>query len=107
MSRFKCKTLKQKQGATIDSYMAELKVLIHECGYEDAMQLIQVHPQFKMHPDYKQVSTVKAQSLICLSGAELTVELIKNPTHSTHLYIYFYFIKTQKWNGVCPMPTIT
>ena len=40
MSRFKFKSLKQKQGVTVDSYMAELKVLIKECGYEDAMQQI-------------------------------------------------------------------
>ena len=37
MSRFKFKILKQKQGTTVDLYMAELKVLIKECGYEDNM----------------------------------------------------------------------
>ena len=43
---------------------------------------LMAHPRFKMHPVYKQVSTVKAQSLACLSGAELTVEIIKNQTLS-------------------------
>ena len=38
MSRFKFKSLKQKQGSTVDAYMAELKVLIKECGYEENMQ---------------------------------------------------------------------
>ena len=33
MSRFKFKSLKQKQGATVDAYMAELKVLIKDCEY--------------------------------------------------------------------------
>ena len=37
MSRFKFKSLKQKQGATVDAYMAELKVLIKECGYDQNM----------------------------------------------------------------------
>ena len=37
MSRFKFKSLKQKQGATVDAYMAELKVLIKECRYEENM----------------------------------------------------------------------
>ena len=37
MSRFKFKSLKQKQGATADAYMAELKVLIKECGYDQNM----------------------------------------------------------------------
>ena len=40
MSQFKFKSLKQKQGATIDSYMTELKVLFRECGYEENMQNI-------------------------------------------------------------------
>ena len=30
MSKFKFKLLRQKQGATVNAYMAELKVLIHE-----------------------------------------------------------------------------
>ena len=38
--------LKQKQGATIDSYMAELKVLICECDYEENMQNILLKDQF-------------------------------------------------------------
>ena len=38
MSRFKFKSLKQQQGATVDAYMAELKVLIKECGYDQNMQ---------------------------------------------------------------------
>ena len=46
MSRFKFKSLKQKQGATIDAYMAELKVLIKECGYEESMQNILLKDQF-------------------------------------------------------------
>ena len=46
MSRFKFKSLKQKQGATVDSYMAELKVLIKECGYEQNMQNILLKDQF-------------------------------------------------------------
>ena len=46
MSRFKSKSLKQKQGATIDSYMAELKVLITECSYEENMQNILLKDQF-------------------------------------------------------------
>ena len=37
MSRFKFKSLKQKQGATVDAYMAEFKVLIKECGYNQNM----------------------------------------------------------------------
>ena len=46
MSRFKFKSLKQKQGATVDTYMAELKVLIHECGYDETMQNILLKDQF-------------------------------------------------------------
>ena len=46
MSRFKFKSLKQKQGATVDSYMAELKVLITECGYKENMQNILLKDQF-------------------------------------------------------------
>ena len=46
MSRFKFKSLKQKQGSTVNAYMAELKVLIHECGYEDDMQNILLKDQF-------------------------------------------------------------
>ena len=46
MSRFKFKNLKQKQGATVDSYMAEFKVLIRECGYEKNMQNILLKDQF-------------------------------------------------------------
>ena len=46
MSRFKFKSLKQKQGATIDAYMAELKVLIKECGYDQNMQNILLKDQF-------------------------------------------------------------
>ena len=45
MSRFKFKSLKQKQGATVDSYMAELKVLIRECGYKENMQQILLEDQ--------------------------------------------------------------
>ena len=41
-----------------------------------------------MRPVYKQVSTARAQSLACLSGAELTVELIKNPTLSILVYTF-------------------
>ena len=47
-----------------------------------------VHPQFKMHPVYKQVSTARAQSLACLSGMELTVELIKNQTLGVLVYTF-------------------
>ena len=46
MSRFKFKSLKQKQGATVDAYMAVLKVLIHECGYNENMQNILLKDQF-------------------------------------------------------------
>ena len=46
MSRFKFKSLKQKQGSTVDAYMAELKVLIKECGYEENMQNILLKDQF-------------------------------------------------------------
>ena len=46
------------------------------------------HPHFKMHAVYKQVSSVRAQSLACLSGAELTVELIKNQTLSVLVYTF-------------------
>ena len=46
MSQFKFKSLKQKQGVTVDSYMAELKVLIKECGYEQNMQNILLKDQF-------------------------------------------------------------
>ena len=46
MSRFKFKSLKQKQGATIDAYIAELKVLIKECGYDQNMQNILLKDQF-------------------------------------------------------------
>ena len=46
MSRFKFKSLKQKQGATVDAYMAELKVLIKECGYDQNMQQILLKDQF-------------------------------------------------------------
>ena len=46
MSWFKFKSLKQKQGATVDSYMAELKVLIQEFGYEEYMQNILLKDQF-------------------------------------------------------------
>ena len=46
MSRFKFKSLKQKQGSTVDACMAELKVLIKECGYEENMQNILLKDQF-------------------------------------------------------------
>ena len=46
MSRFKSKSLKQKQGATVDAYMAELKVLIKECRYEENMRNILLKDQF-------------------------------------------------------------
>ena len=46
MSRFKFKSLKQKQGATKGVYMAELKVLIKECGYNQNMQNILLKDQF-------------------------------------------------------------
>ena len=46
MSRFKFKSLKQKQGARVDAYMAELKVLIQECGYDENMQAILLKDQF-------------------------------------------------------------
>ena len=46
MSRFKFKSLKQKQGATVDLYMAELKILIKECVYEQNMQNILLKDQF-------------------------------------------------------------
>ena len=46
MSRFKFKTLKQKQGTTVDAYMAELKVLIKECSYDQNMQNILLKDQF-------------------------------------------------------------
>ena len=46
MSRFKFKCLKQKQGATVDAYMAELKVLIKEWSYDQNMQQILLKDQF-------------------------------------------------------------
>ena len=46
MSRFKFKSLKQKQGAMVDAYMAELKVLIKECSYDQNMQQILLKDQF-------------------------------------------------------------
>ena len=46
MSRFKFESLKQKQGATVDAYMAELKVLIKECSYDQNMQQILLKDQF-------------------------------------------------------------
>ena len=46
ISRLKFKSLKQKQGAPVDAYMAELKVLIHECGYDQNMQQILLKDQF-------------------------------------------------------------
>ena len=46
MSRFKFKSLKQKQVSTVNAYMAELKVLIRECSYEDNMQTILLKDQF-------------------------------------------------------------
>ena len=46
MSRFKFKSLKQKHGAIIDAYMAELKVLIKGCGYDQNMQQILLKDQF-------------------------------------------------------------
>ena len=46
MSRFKFKSLKQKQGSTVNAYMTELTVLIHECGYEENMQTILLKDQF-------------------------------------------------------------
>ena len=45
MSRFKFKSLKQKQGATV-AYMAELKVPIKECSYEQNLQNILFKDQF-------------------------------------------------------------
>ena len=47
MSRFKFKSLKQKQGATVDAYMAELKVLIKECRYEENMRNILLKDHFQ------------------------------------------------------------
>ena len=41
-----------------------------------------------MRPVYKQVSTARAQSLACLSGTELTVELIKNQTLGVLVYTF-------------------
>ena len=46
MFRIKSKSLKQKQGATGDLYMAELKVLIRECSYEENMQNVLLKNQF-------------------------------------------------------------
>ena len=46
MSRFKFKSLKQKQGGTVNAYMAGLKVLIKECGYDQNMQNILLKDQF-------------------------------------------------------------
>ena len=46
ISRFKFKSLKQNQGATIDANMAELKVIIQECGYDENMQNIFLKDQF-------------------------------------------------------------
>ena len=46
MSKFKFRSLKQKQGAMVDSYMAERKLLIRECGYKENMQNILLKDQF-------------------------------------------------------------
>ena len=46
MSRFKFKSLKQKQGSTVDAYIADLKVLINECGYDQNMHNILLKDQF-------------------------------------------------------------
>ena len=46
MSRLKFRSLRQKQGATVDAYMAELKVLIKECGYNQNMQNILLKDKF-------------------------------------------------------------
>ena len=46
MSQVKFKSLKQKQGSTVDAYMAELKVLICECGYDDNMQTMLLKDEF-------------------------------------------------------------
>ena len=46
MSRFKFRSLKQNQGATVDAYMADLKVLIKECGYGQNIQNILLKDQF-------------------------------------------------------------
>ena len=43
--RFKFKSLRQKQDATIDAYMAQLKVHIKECGYDQNMQNILLKDQ--------------------------------------------------------------
>ena len=52
------------------------------------------YPQFKVRPVYKQVSTVRANSLACLSGMELTVGIIKNlNTQCTGLYIYLHTLR--------------
>ena len=52
-----------------------------------------------MCPVYKQVSTARAQSLACLSGVELTVELIKNQTLSV-LVCTFISIPLRLRNGM-------
>ena len=66
------------------------------------------HPQFKMRPVYKQVSTVRAQSLACLSSAELTVELIKSQTLCVLVYT-FISISLRLRSGMVSvqLPTIT
>ena len=51
-------------------------------------EVLLAHPHFKMHPVYKQASTVRAQSLACLSCVELTVELIKTQTLSVLVYTF-------------------
>ena len=40
------RVLRQKQGAMIDAYMAELKILIKECGYDQNMQNTLLKDQF-------------------------------------------------------------
>ena len=52
MSRVKFKSLRKKQGATVDAYMAELKVLIRECGYDQNMQNILLKDQLFLVQQY-------------------------------------------------------
>ena len=59
-------------------------------GPQQPTLLWRIH-KFKMCPVHKQVSTMRAQSLDCLSGVELTVGIIKNPdTQCTGLHIYLH-----------------
>ena len=62
MSRFKFKSLKQKQGSMVDAYMV-LKVLIKECGYEKNMQNILLKDQFIFGVTIREIQELSSMRL--------------------------------------------